>query len=63
MTNNDWEINLQNAADAIAANHPTGNKVVKHILGNYKATSIEDLSPACYEEVFAELDFIANDLR
>lgn len=63
MTKKDWEINLQNAVDAVVAIHPKGKEIVKHILGNYEATSIKGLSPANYDEVFSELDFIASDLR
>lgn len=59
--NDNWIINIQNTADEVASQ--LGCETVKHILGKYGASSIEDLSPSYYTEVFNELDFIANDLR
>ncbi|HHT14514.1 MAG TPA: hypothetical protein GXZ86_01410 [Clostridiales bacterium] len=56
-----WIINIQNAADQVAS--LLGNETVMHLFGKYSATSVEDLSPYYYIEVFNELDFIANDLR
>lgn len=56
-----WIINIQYAADEVASQ--LGYETVKHILRKYGASSIEDLSPSYYTEVFDELDFIANDLR
>jgi len=57
-----WMLNIQNAADSIAA-HPSGDEIVKHVLSKHGARSIEDLSPSHFAEVFDELDYIANDLR
>lgn len=57
----DWMISIQNDAEEVAEH--LGNETVQFILGKYGATSIEDLSPSHYDEVFDELDFIANDLR
>lgn len=65
MTSYDNEnlmINIQNAADSIAA-YPRGAEIVNHVLSNYGANSIENLSPCNFAEVFDELDFIASDLR
>lgn len=59
--NENWIINIQNTADEVASQ--LGFETVKHILTKYGASSIEDLSPSYYTEVFDELDFIANDLR
>lgn len=56
-----WIINIQNAANEVASH--LGYETVKHIFEKYGATSIEDLSPSRYTEVFDEFDFIANDLR
>ena len=60
--NEAWIINIQNAASDIAA-HPFGSEIVLHVLSNFGAKSIEDLSPAHYSEAFDELDYIATDLR
>lgn len=56
-----WIDNIQNTANEVA--FQLGYETVKHILRKYGASSIEDLSPYYYTEVFDELDFIANDLR
>ena len=55
-------INIQNTACDIAS-HPFGSEIVLHVLSNFGAKSIEDLSPAHYSEAFDELDYIASDLR
>ena len=57
-----WTTNIENAAYEIAT-HLGGNQLVNHVLSNYGAKSIEDLSPAHYSEAFDELDYIATDLR
>ena len=57
----DWIINLENAAAEAAT--LLGKETVRHILQKYGARSIEDLSPFHYNEVFDELDFMANDAR
>lgn len=64
MTKHDkqnWIDNIQNAADEVASQ--LGKDTVMHTLRKYGASSIENLSPCYYTEVFNELDFIANDLR
>ena len=53
MSNKDWIINLENAADEVAG--ICGNEVVRFILREHGARSIEDLNPGDYEEVFSEL--------
>ncbi len=54
-------INIQNAAHEVAA--LVGNDEVMHILKKYGASSIENLSPCYFTEVFDELDFRASELR
>ena len=56
-----WIINIQNAANEVAA--LVGSDEVMHILKKYGASSIENLSPCYYTEVFDELDFRASELR
>jgi len=54
-----WKCNIQNAAREVSTYLDTDT--VKHVLRKYNATSIDDLSPSDYAEVFEELDFIASD--
>ena len=54
-----WLCNIRNAAREVATY--MGEDSVQHVLRRYDATSIEDLCPSYYAEVFEELDFIAND--
>lgn len=61
FSKDDWILNIQNAADEVAAH--LGSEAVQHILRLYGASSIEDLSPSCYSEVFDQLDYMANELR
>ena len=60
--NETWMSNIQNTADNITT-HPFGHEIVKHVLSNYGADSIETLTPCNYAEVFDELDYVANELR
>ena len=55
----DLLISIQNTASEVAGEY--GDDVVKSVLERYNATSIEDLSPSNYEEVFGELYQIATD--
>ncbi len=57
-----WLDNIQNAAKEVIANGGN-NEIINHVLIEHDAESIEDLNPCFYDAVFAELDFIANDLR
>ena len=54
-----WLTNLHNTADEVAAEY--GWDLVKGVLSRFNATSIENLSPSDYEEVFSELYLIATD--
>lgn len=54
-----WEINIENAASAVAAEH--GKSVAKSVFARYGAHDFYDLAPCDYSEVFADLEQIAND--
>lgn len=54
-----WLTNIENAADAVATDY--GSEVVKSVFQRYDAHGTYDLSPSYYSEVFADLEFIAND--
>lgn len=54
-----WLTNIENAADAVAAEY--GSEVAQSVLQRYDAHGIHDLSPCYYNEVFADLELIAND--
>ena len=54
MKHSDWMINLENAATAVARNY--GYDEVKSILAKYGATTLSNLSPCYYGEVFDELE-------
>ena len=54
-----WEINIENAASAVAAKY--GNSVAKSVFARYGAHGFYDLAPCNYNEVFADLEQIAND--
>lgn len=56
-----WQDNIRDAADGVLLNYDNGAEIVRFTLHKYNATSIEDLSPSDYAEVFDELDFMAND--
>ena len=61
MSNQDWIINLENAAADVAT--LLGREIVQHVLQKYGARTIEKLNPAYYSEAFDELEFMANDVR
>ena len=61
MTKENWNINIQNTAEEVTG--LLGDTTVNQIFSRYGASSLEELSPLHYVEVFDELDFIANDLR
>ena len=54
-----WLTNIENAADAAAAEY--GSEVAKSVFQRYDAHATHDLSPCNYSEVFADLELIAND--
>ena len=54
-----WIINIENAADKVAAEY--GSAVVDSVFTRYNAHNLRDLSPCHYSEVFADLEQIAND--
>lgn len=54
-----WLCNIQSAAQEVSFH--LGKDTVQHVLQRYNATSIDDLCPSDYAEVFNELDFIATD--
>ena len=62
MTGNEsWRISINNSADFIEKN--IGVETVQVVFEKYGATSLDDLSPAHYSEVFSELYAIEADLR
>ena len=54
-----WLTNIENAADAAAAEY--GSEVAKSVFQRYNTHGTYDLSPCYYSEVFADLELIAND--
>ena len=54
-----WLTNLENAADAVAAEYGSG--VAQSVFQRYDDHGTHDLSPFYYSEVFADLELIAND--
>ena len=59
--NESWYISINNSADFIEENLGAGT--VQVVFEKYGATSLDDLSPAHYSEVFSELYAIEADLR
>ena len=59
MNHSDWMINLQNAAAAVAKTY--GHSEVRSILEKYGATTLSNLSPCYYGEVFGELEDRTKD--
>lgn len=59
MSKSDWEINIENAANAAAAEY--GSSTVKSVFARYDAHGFYDLSSCYYSEVFSDLEIIAND--
>jgi len=54
-----WLTNIENAADAVAAEY--GSEVAQSVFQRYDSHGTYDLSPCYYSEVFADLELIAND--
>ena len=54
-----WEINIENAASAIAYEY--GGEMAASVFSRYDAHGFYDLAPGYYNEVFADLEQIAND--
>lgn len=46
MTRQDWQINIENTAESVAAKY--GNEVAASVFRRYDATCFEDLSPVYY---------------
>lgn len=61
LDSTEWQDNIRNAADEVISNSDIGAEIVTFTLQKYGASSIEDLSPSDYAEVFDELDYMAND--
>ena len=59
FSNQDWYINIENAASRVAAEY--GQAVVASVFRCHDAHGLEDLSPCYYGEVFSDLEQIAND--
>ncbi len=59
MSDLDWEINIENAANAVAAEY--GSSTVKSVFARYDTHGFYDLSSCYYSEAFADLEMIAND--
>ncbi|MCI2192515.1 MAG: hypothetical protein LKK46_00040 [Ancrocorticia sp.] len=62
MTRDDkemWHINIESSADEVCSIY--GAAVAKAVFARYDATCFDDLSPACYEEVFSDLELMIND--
>ncbi len=57
--NKDWIINIKNAAATVVS--LVGREVVEHVFRKYGASSVDDLNPVFYSEIFNELDFLAHD--
>ena len=59
MSKSDWEINIENTANAVAAEY--GSSTVSSVFARYNAHGFYDLSSCYYSEAFADLEMIAND--
>lgn len=59
LSERDWIINIENVATKIAAEY--GQAVVDSVFCRFDAHSLEDLAPCYYNEVFSDLEQIAND--
>lgn len=55
----DWQINIENLAERVAAAY--GTVVAASVFARYDATCFEDLSPVYYETVFGDLMQIDAD--
>lgn len=56
-----WQISIEQAAAFIESQ--VGADTVNGVFARYSATSLEDLSPCYYSEVYNELSAIEVDLR
>lgn len=56
-----WIIDIQNTAEEIAFLYV--RKIANHMFKKYGATSIRNLAPCYFSEIFDELDFIASNIR
>ena len=56
-----WQISIEQAAAYIESQ--VGTDTVNGVFAKYCATSLEDLCPCHYSEVFNELSAIEADLR
>ena len=54
-----WLINIENSTTAVVKKY--GEDVALSVFQRYDATSVYDLSPCYYNEVFADLEQITND--
>lgn len=57
--NSYWQINIENAA--IEAARIWGDAVVRSVFNRYDASSVSDLNPCYYSQVFSELDYLGSD--
>jgi hypothetical protein len=54
-----WLINIENSTTDVVEKY--GENVALSVFQRYDATSVYDLSPCYYAEVFADLEQSAND--
>ena len=59
FTSNDWIINIECAASRAASLY--GDAVVECVFHRYDSSSVDDLAPCHYSEVFSDLEQIASD--
>lgn len=57
----DWLDNIYSVAGVVSKQ--TGWETVQSVLHRYGATSIEDLNPSNYPEVFSDLYAVEADIR
>ncbi len=60
-----WLCSIRDSENAVieGLGQDFGQEVVNFIYNKYGASSIEDLSPSCYSDVFSELYFYEADLK
>ena len=54
-----WRINIENDTDMVCSMY--GSETAESVFRRHGATCFDDLSPACYEEVFGDLELMIND--
>ncbi|MCD8348260.1 MAG: hypothetical protein LUD16_10020 [Lachnospiraceae bacterium] len=59
LSTKDWIINIENTASRVANEY--GQAVVDSVFHRYNAHSLRDLASCYYDELFADLEQIAND--